>query len=63
MGLHGKGVFGMSIANVEGRKRLRCPKCGRIFVLGSHNGHNRGWCYEKDVSISKWLQKELSKYE
>ena len=58
MGLHGKGVFGRNIANMKGTKRLKCPECEQVFVVGSYNRHNRGWCYEKDVSISKWLKEQ-----
>ena len=39
MGLHGKGVFGFSSANVKGNRRRKCPHCGKIFVIGSSNLH------------------------
>ena len=40
MGLHGKGLWGHSLANVKGTRRFRCPLCGQRFVIGSRNRHN-----------------------
>ena len=40
MGGHGKGIFGMSSANIKGAERQKCNKCGQWWVKGSHNPHN-----------------------
>jgi ssDNA-binding Zn-finger/Zn-ribbon topoisomerase 1 len=35
MGLHGHGIFGQSMANSKGSRRVKCPDCGKIEVPGS----------------------------
>lgn len=37
MGLHGSGVWGQSSANTKGHKRVRCPVCGKVEVVGSRS--------------------------
>lgn len=38
MGLHGSGGASARYANT-GRRRVKCPYCGRHFFVGSRNRH------------------------
>jgi hypothetical protein len=40
VGLHGKGVFGISPANQKGHKRGKCSVCGKVYVIGGRDPHN-----------------------
>ena len=58
MGLHGKGIFGMSVANVKGHKRGRCPVCGTIEVLGARWNRHTWKVGEDGKVVMTWCPHE-----